>query len=226
MKTIILLTIFVILLITSNIAWAQLPVQVTDDTYVNYMPSLIQTQDGDFMIIYEQLDNNYENGNLVITTSTDGQSWSEPVTILDDASNIRHPSLLQMSDGSFLVYYLSDAEGSYNIYVASSADAITWTQLGALELGWESSQLVNPTACLESDGSVVLSYDVLSNGGFVAHSFDGLVWEQNHTWVSNGSLNRIMRHNNVTYLVSYQRRTGTQYFEIDIFTRTSLDLVN
>ncbi len=227
MKIIAILTTLTVLLITVNFAGAQVLVQVTDNSYINYMPSLIQAQNSDFIIAYEQLDSNYGNGDLMITTSTDGQSWSNPSAIIDETSNERHPCLLQMPDGSFLVFYLSDAGGSYDIYVATSPDAVSWTQLGSLELGWPSSfQPINPTACLAFDGSVTLSYDVLSNGGYISHSADGLTWDQNRTQVSNGALNRIMRHSDGTYLLSYQRRTGSQYYEIDIFTKTSTDLVN
>ena len=71
-----------------------------------------------------------------------------------------------------------------------------------------------------------MTYDVLSNGGYVAHSADGITWDQNRTNVSTGSLNRIMRHTDGTYVLSYQRKTGIYYYQIDIFTKTSSDLVS
>jgi hypothetical protein len=71
-----------------------------------------------------------------------------------------------------------------------------------------------------------MAYDRLSAGGYVAHSADGLVWDHDRTPVSTGSLNRILRHSGGTYLLSFQRRTGLYYYQIDIFTRTSVDRVN
>ncbi|MFH1501967.1 MAG: FlgD immunoglobulin-like domain containing protein [Candidatus Eisenbacteria bacterium] len=201
-------------------------VQVTDDGYLNYMPSLIERQDGTLMIVYERLDSNYENGDIMVTFSDDGSSWATPLAVVATAGNERHPALVQLAGGSYQVYYLSDEAGGYRIHVASSADGLVWTRDGVVDLGWTTENLVNPTVCLEDDGSLTMSYDVLSNGGYVAHSGDGLQWDHNRTNVSTGSLNRVMRHSDGTYVLSYQRKTGIYYYQIDIFTKTSTDRVN
>ncbi|MFH1679517.1 MAG: sialidase family protein, partial [Candidatus Eisenbacteria bacterium] len=201
----------------------QSPVQVTHDSYLNYMPSLLQRADGGLLIVYERLDAAFENGDLMAVFSDDGLSWTPPGVVVAGPGNERHPSVVQRDDGSFLVFYLSDETGGYKIHHASSPDGTAWSALGAVDLGWTTESLVNPTVCREPDGSFTMAYDRLSTGGCVAHSEDGLAWDHLKTSVSTGSLNRIVRHRNGTYLLSYQRRTGLYYYQIDIFSKTSPD---
>jgi len=215
-----------LLLLTTSTASAYDIVQVTGDAHQNYMPSLAQLADGSLMIAYERLDADFENGDILVTFSDDGSTWTLPALAVGTAGNERHPALVQLGDGTFQIYYLSDETGGYRIHMASSPDAITWTRQGTVALGWSTENLVNPTVCIESDGSLTMTYDVLSNGGYIAHSADGLTWDQNRTNVSTGSLNRIVRHSDGTYVLSYQRRTGIYYYQIDIFTKTSPDRVS
>ncbi len=212
--------------LTAGHAVAYDVVQVTDDAHQNYMPSLAQLEDGTLMLAYERLDTNFENGDILVTVSDNGSSWSAPVLAVGTAGNERHPSLVQLDDGTLQIYYLSDETGGYRIYMASSPDGLTWTREGVVTLGWSTENLINPTVCVEGDGSLTMTYDVLSNGGYIAHSADGSTWDQNRTNVSTGSLNRIMRHSDGTYVLSYQRKTGIYYYQIDIFTKTSQDRVN
>lgn len=215
-----------LLLLSTSGAVGTTPVQVTyDDTYMNYQPSLIQRPDGSRMIVYERLDQGLI-GDLLVTFSDDGVSWTEPQLIIGHAANERHPALVQLPDLSYLVYYLSDSTGSFKIHHASSVDGVNWQELGVVDLGWTDERVVNPTVCLESDGSLTMTYDRLYVGGYIAHSEDGLVWDHDLTMVSNGPLNRIMRHSDGTYLLSYQRQTGSQSSQIDIFTKTSPDRVS
>lgn len=199
------------------------PTPVTTDGFLNYMPSLLVTG-GELVIVYERLDGNFEHGDLLITRSPDGIAWSMPDTVVAGPGNERHPAVVRRGDGTFIVHYLSDETGGYKIHHASSPDGAAWTSLGVVDLGWTTENLVNPTVFREEDGSFVMAYDRLSAGGYVAHSTDGLVWDKGKTPVSTGSLNRITRHSGGTYLLSYQRRTGIYYYQIDVFTRTSADL--
>ncbi len=215
-----------LLLLTAGTTGAYNVVPVTSDAHQNYMPSLVQLADETLMIAYERLDTNFENGDILVTFSTDGSVWTAPTPAVSTPGNERHPALVQLGNGTFQVYYLSDETGGYRIHMASSPDGVTWTRNGVVTLGWSSENLVNPTVCTETDGSLTMAYDVLSNGGYVAHSTDGLTWDQDRTNVSTGSLNRIMRHTDGTYLLSYQRKTGIYYYQIDIFTKTSSDRVS
>ncbi|MBD3347675.1 MAG: hypothetical protein GF400_00585 [Candidatus Eisenbacteria bacterium] len=200
-------------------------VQVTDDAHLNYMPSMLETDGGTLMMAYERLDSNFENGDIMVTTSVDGTSWTAPVPVVEGPGNERHPSLVQLPSGAFQVYYLSDETGGYRILMADSPDGVSWTPRGEVDLGWSGADQVNPTVIVEENGSLTMSYDVLSDGGYVAHSNDGTAWDHDLTKVSTGSLNRIMRHSDGTYVVSYQRKTGIWYYQIDIFTKTSADRV-
>lgn len=225
MKATLILTTGVVLLVAST-SRAHDVVQVTDDAHLNYMPSLIERADGSFMIAYERLDANFENGDVMVTVSDDGTAWAAAVPVVAGPGNERHPALVQMNDGSYRVYYLSDEAGGYRIHHATSPDGTTWTPRGIVDLGWTTENLVNPTVCREPDGSLTMAYDYLSNGGYVAHSSDGITWDHDRTYVSDGSLNRVTRHSDGVYTLSYQKRTGTQYWQIDVFTRVSPDRVS
>ncbi len=200
-------------------------VQVTDDASLNYMPSMIERDDRTLMLAYERLDSSFASGDVLVTTSALGASWATPTVVVDGPGNERHPALVQLDDGSFQVYYLSDESGGYRIHMADSPDGVTWTSRGEVDLGWTTEDLVNPTVIVEDDGSLTMTYDVLSDGGYIAHSVDGVSWDQAKTRVSSGSLNRIMRHSDGTYVLSYQRKTGLWYYQIDVFTKTSTDRV-
>jgi hypothetical protein len=200
-------------------------VQVTDDAYLNYMPSMLERDDGTLMLAYERLDASFADGDILVTTSVDGTSWSTTTVVVDGPGNERHPALVQLDDGSFQVYYLTDESGGYRIHMADSPDGTAWTARGEVDLGWTTEDLVNPTVIVEDDGSLTMTYDVLSDGGYIAHSTDGATWDQATTRVSSGSLNRIMRHSDGTYVLSYQRKTGIWYYQIDVFTKTSTDRV-
>ncbi|MBD3163514.1 MAG: hypothetical protein GF328_15535 [Candidatus Latescibacteria bacterium] len=215
-----------VLCIAVGTASALDPVQVTDDDWFNYMPSLIERQDGGRMIVYERLDPSTLYGDLLVTFSEDGTDWTEPELIVSGPSNERHPALVQLPDGAYFLYYLSDSTGNYKIHHAVSQDGFAWELRGPVDLGWDNEPLVNPTVCLEPDGSLTMTYDRLSVGGYIAHSLDGLIWDTDRTAVSDGPINRIMRHSDGTYVLSFQRRTGPNYYQIDIFTKTSPDRVN
>ncbi|MCB9462202.1 MAG: exo-alpha-sialidase [Candidatus Eisenbacteria bacterium] len=199
-------------------------VTVTGDGFFSYQPSLLETTSGDLLIAYERL-NASLIGDLFLTRSTDGgASWGAPEPLVTTTANERHPALVQLQDGTFQLYYLSNEGGGYRIRYATSPDAVSWTPVGIVDLGWTTESLVNPTVCVESDGSLTMTYDYLSHGGYVAHSGDGLAWDQDRVQVSTGPLNRIMRHSDGTYVLSYQKQVGTTT-QIDIFTRTSTDRV-
>jgi len=201
-------------------------VQVTDDSYLNYMPSMLELPDGSLAIAYERLDSSFENGDIMVTFSDDGAAWSTPTAVVAGTGNERHAALIRLQDGTYQVYYLSDETGGYRIHMADSPDGVYWTPRGIVDLGWTDEDLVNPTVISESDGSLTMSYDVLSDGGYVSHSTDGVAWDDARTQVSTGSINRVARHSDGTYVVSYQRKTGIWYYQIDVFTKTSTDLVN
>jgi len=135
-------------------------VQITDDAYVNYMPSILQKENGGLMIVYERLDSNFAAGDLMVTFSDDGSVWTTPQPIVATAGNERHPSLVELTDGSYQVYYLSDETGGYRIHLATSPDGLSWTRQGIVDLGWSTENLVNPTVCIESDDSLTMTYDL------------------------------------------------------------------
>ncbi len=94
-----------------------------------------------------------------------------------------------------------------------------------VDLGWTGgTQYYDPTVTQSPDGSLAMSYVVMSNGVYVAHCPAGGQWDTLKRQISNsGYRPRIMRHSGGTYLYAYHKRTGTTY-EYDVFITTSGNL--
>jgi hypothetical protein len=129
------------------------------------------------LLVFERLDAQFA-GDLWLTRSADnGQSWSNPANIVASSANERHASLLQLGNGSFVLFYLkgTGATSSFRIVRATSPDGAVFTEQGALALGWATGGEVNPHAIVHPDGqTVTLTYHRLGGGAsYVAQSIDG-----------------------------------------------------
>lgn len=180
----------------------------------DYQPSLIRTADGRLMIVLERLAARTNSGDLYVSTSLDGgTSWSVPAMIVGSKLNERHPSLVQHASGAFSLFYLvADAKGAYRIHRATSANGTSWTQHGAINLGWSTAGDMNPSVIIEGDGSLTMTYQ-RSNGsvyvGYIARSTDGgATWDALRTSVSDGAsgmLPRVAkRASDGLYMVTFQ----------------------
>jgi hypothetical protein len=183
-------------------------------TQNDYQPSLIRTADGRLMIVLERLAARTNSGDLYVSTSSNGgASWSVPALIVGGKLNERHPSLVQHASGSFSLFYLvADAQGAYRIHRATSANGTSWTQHGAISLGWSTAGDMNPSVIIEGDGSLTMTYQ-RSNGsayvGYIARSTDGgVTWDALRTTVSDGGsgmLPRVAkRASDGLYMVTFQ----------------------
>lgn len=194
---------------------------------LDYQPSIIRLDpSGDLMLVYERIDVASFFGDLYVCFSNDnGQTWTTPQPIIDTPLNERHPALIQLGADSYAVFYLVDETGSgaYRIHRATSSDGLSWTSHGAVDLGWSSSGEINPDVLVEADGSLIMSYQRLSNPVYIARSLDsGASWDRLKTQVSGSTaaLPRIAkRESDGVYLVTYQ--TGSS--SVDIWSKTTTD---
>lgn len=206
-----------------------LPAQqtVTSGSGVDYQPSILRTADGSLLLAFERLDGSFFGDLWLSRSGDDGASWSEPAVIISGPANQRHPALLQLGDGSFVLFYLkgSGANSSYRLYRATSADGVAFAEQGQLQLGWTTGGEVNPHVIRHPDGTLSMSYQRLAGGSYVAQSSDnGLNWDQLKTPIAGASqLPRIaFRPGDGRYLATYQ--TGSS--NLSLFAKSTTDVRN
>lgn len=189
---------------------------------IDYMPSVQRDQqDGSLVMVFERLDPSTFFGDLYATRSDDdGETWSNPQLIIGSSANERHPSLLQMADGQWRLYYLqgSGSTTSYRIAQATSADGSVFLQTGALDLGWASGGEVNPHVVRQAD-RLTLVYQRLSGGIYLAQSNDtGTSWDTQRRLISSdGLLPRVAhRDQDGRLFVSYQTNPGSNQLRLQL----------
>lgn len=198
--------------------------QIVSGGGTDYQPSILRAADGNLMLVFERLDANVI-GDLWITRSADdGATWSTPTSVIATSANERHPALLQLGDGSFVLFYLkgSGAVTSYRLFRATSSDGMTFTEQGQLALGGTGGQL-NPHVIRHPGGTLTMSYQRFGSGSYVAQSSDnGVTWDQLQTTISTGSqLPRIAyRATDGRYVATYQ--TGSSVLQILAKTTTDV----
>jgi len=225
MRTSTLRTLLMTLLLGTAAAHAQQT--VSGGSGVDYQPSIVRAANGDLVLVFERL-NASAFGDLWVTRSSDdGANWSTPAMILGTAANERHPALLQLPGGSFVLFYLkgTGATSSYRLFRATSPDGVTFTEQGQLALGWATGGEINPHVIRHPDGTLTMSYQRLGSGSYVAQSSDdGATWDQLKTVIASGSqLPRIAyRANDGRYLATYQVGASS----LDVFAKTTTDVRN
>jgi hypothetical protein len=212
------------LLFTAELPPVQAQQTVVGGSGTDYQPSILRAADGSLLLAFERLDASL-SGDLWITRSTDdGASWATPILVVTSSANERHPALLQLGDGSFALFYLkgTGATSSYRIHRATSADGVTFTEQGALQLGWASGGEVNPHVIRHPDGTLTMSYQRLGGGSHLAQSGDGgASWDPLRTLIAAASqLPRIAyRPGDGRYLATYQVGSTS----LGIYARSTTD---
>lgn len=200
---------------------------VSGGSGVDYQPSIVRAANGDLVVVFERLDASVF-GDLWVTRSSDGgANWSTPASVVGTAANERHPALLQLPNGSFVLFYLkgTGTTSTYRLYRATSPDGVTFTEQGQLALGWATGGEVNPHVIRHPDGTLTMSYQRLGSGSYVAQSSDdGASWDQLKTVIAAGSqLPRIAyRASDGRFLATYQVGASS----LDVFAKTTTDVRN
>lgn len=212
--------------LAGTLAAAQVLAQqpVTSGPGADYQPAVLRSASGELLLAFERLDAGL-SGDLWITRSTDdGATWSTPTVIVTSSANERHPALLQLGDGTFVLLYLkgTGATASFRIHRATSADGSSFVEQGALALGWATGGEINPHVVRHPDGTLTMSYQRLGAGSYLAQSGDGgATWDTLRTVIASGSqLPRIAyRASDGRYLATYQVGASS----LDLFAETTTD---
>jgi len=201
---------------------------VTTGPQLDYQSSVIRVEaTGRLLLVFERIDISTFSGDLWVTWSDDGgHSWAVPQAILDSVRNERHPSLVQLNGTTFALFYLVDETGggAYRIYRATSPDGLTWTEHGAVYLGWTGPGEINPAVVHEGSGVLTMTYQ--RSGAYIARSLDGgVTWDTLRTPLRAGwaALPRVAyRASDGRYVVTYQINPDGNN-NLDIVAKSSTD---
>lgn len=175
--------------------------------------------------VFERLNASFV-GDLWATHSLDaGATWSTPQAVVAGPANERHPSLVEASEGGWLLFHLSNASGAFRIHRATSGDGFAFSASVAIDLGWPSGGEINPQVTRLQDGRLLLVYHRLSGAAYAAvSSDDGASWDTARTAISPGAaaLPRVaQRPGDGRLLLVYQTNPGTH--QLQLWARGSLD---
>jgi hypothetical protein len=203
---------------------------VTTGPELDYQPAILQSaDDGTRMLVFERLDDSTLEGDLWLTRSSDGETWSEPVPIIGTDADERSPALVQTAPSAYTLFYMKGTVGqivTYRLWRATSADGIGFTEQNELDLGWATGGEINPHVIRHADGTLTMTYQRFVGGGYncyVAESTDdGVTWDQLQAEIAGGAqLPRIaFRESDGLYLASYQ--TGGSVLRM--FVKTTTDV--
>jgi len=216
-------------LTTSLQALGQTP--VTSGSELDYQGSILRPWDAkqERIVVFERLHPATLSGDLYLTSSSDaGSTWTVPVPVVATAANERHAEMVQTAANAFQLFYLSNASGGFRIHRASSSDGLTFSEQGAIDLGWSGGGEVNPHVIRLPGGRLVLVYHRLGGAAYVSWSDDdGASWNTDRIQVSpaNAALPRIAyRPSDGRFLLSYQTNPGNN--QLRIWARTTTNLAN
>jgi len=166
-------------------------------------------------------------GDIYVTYSgDDGETWSSPITAVSRSGDQATLSFVVLPDHTYRLWYASDETGGYKIHSVRSTDGVLWIEEGVVDLGWTgSSQIYDPTVCIEEDSTLTMSYVVSGSGVFLARAGADGVWDKlKRNMATSAYRPRVMKHSDGMYVYTYHQRTGTSS-QYDVFVRTSLDAV-
>lgn len=196
---------------------------VTSGPGIDYQPAILRSAGGELLLAFERLSPSLSGDLWLQRSADDGATWSSPAPVIASAANERHPALLQLGDGSFVLFYLKSTGSTFHLFRATSADGSSFAEQGQLQLGWSSGSEINPHVVRHPDGTLTMTYQRLSGGSYVAQSADnGATWDQLQTLVAASSqLPRIaFRPSDGRYLATYQVGSSS----LDILARTTTDV--
>ena len=126
---------------------------------------------------------------------------SKSTNIIDSLSNETKPSLIRTDDG-YMLAYISDINGTNDIWIISSKDGLKWNN--PIQATNNISEEWNPSLIKTKD-KYFIYYDYLSKWSFypgvwMVNSTDGINWNQtkriiNETEFGNGSEGFMLMHN-------------------------------
>ena len=140
-----------------------IPIQLTINTNEDDFPHLIQSPDGNFMIVWARHhpDNEkpgYSNptSEIFYSTSTDGITWAAPVQLTNDSSVDTLPCIYQDSGATYLISWTSDKTDIFGDILCSSITQNKQSNL--IQLTSKKSSDYSPKIIKSLDGNYWMSW--------------------------------------------------------------------
>lgn len=168
---------------------------------------------------------------MIIRSEDKGKTWSRPVTIIDTPDDDRHPSFIELSDGTLLcsVFTYAGADlasirkdssiASHTVIIRSFDHGKTWEkEVGRIPSPFISDETDGPMVLLK-DGSVLLTINGVpkdSDIGQVAVFMSkdkGVTWELRSTIKAGNKIQKVIKSEVMDTEKSYQLSKGHELSE-------------
>lgn len=163
------LTIVAVLGVTSHAAgfvWQQALLPLTFDFGFDFGPDLTKTSDGKLWLLWSS---NREGPFNIFAKFYDGVRWSTDRNLAPTARNDNHPSLLELSNGTYLLAWdsLGSWDGTVNseiVYSASNDRGVSWSEIKRLTSNSADDQ--DPDLVETADGRIWIFWVSKRTGDF------------------------------------------------------------
>lgn len=116
-----------------GMAQVELPVEYGGTNVTQWAPDVIRAPDGTWQMFLTVVPGIFQDWNhprfIVQLTSTDLVHWKNPRKLVLASDRVIDPSLLQLPDGSWRMWYNDERTGK-SIHFADSPDLVNWTDKG------------------------------------------------------------------------------------------------
>ncbi|MBS1251436.1 MAG: hypothetical protein MAG451_00469 [Anaerolineales bacterium] len=176
---------------------------------------------GRLLVVFQRLEG-AQNDLYVTTSEDDAVTWSDPLPISVGAADDRVGALVQLGDGTLVLFYTSNADGLYRVHRATSGDGVQWTRHGAIDLHQLPASPIDPHVIVEDDGRLTMVYQLLTGSLYVAQSSDnGATWDEAPTRIgpAGAVAPRIAHTSDGGYLLTYHMGSA----DLDLYAQLSED---
>jgi len=153
---------------------------VTNNTFEEDSPQMIETASGTLMIAYHAVSGG-DNDIFIVTSENKGGNWSTPLQVTDEVEDDEFPNLIEDNDGQILIVYAHETvPGVMDIWIINSSDnGASWSEPHAATTTPTISEF---EGILEQDSSDLyyLFYEARIN------ETDAEIWGHNSTSFTSG----------------------------------------
>jgi len=199
--------------------------QLTTDVNKDEDPLMVQDSYGVYWLVW--CSDRSGNGDIWCSNSPDGINWSNPMQLTSNTFDDWHPSMIQDSEGTYCLTWMSWRTGNYDIWYSDSPDGINWSE--PTQLTTDVSDDWVPSLSKDSSGAFWITWSSGKSGNqdiWYTTSQDGENWSNATQLTMDASEDDcpwLLQDSNGTYwVVWHSNRQGTY----DIFYSNSTDGAN
>lgn len=199
--------------------------QLTTDVHKDEDPFMVQDSYGVYWLVW--CSDRSGNGDIWYSNSPDGINWSNSMQLTSNTFDDWYPSMIQDSEGTYCLTWMSWRSGNYDIWYSDSEDGRDWSE--PMQLTTDVSDDWVPSLSKDSSDAFWITWSSGKSGNqdiWYTTSQDGENWSnatQLTTDASEDDCPWLLQDSNSTYwVVWHSNRQGTY----DIFYSNSTDGAN